>query len=466
MNESPSRRDFLKLATLGMAGLSVSPAAAKRAQAEILQPPSRSQQVSANDRIGLATIGMGIIGFIDTETALQVPGVELIAAADCYDSRRVHTREVFGKQVETTRKYEEILERSDVDAVIISVPDHWHARIAMDAMNAGKAVYCEKPMVQDIAEGSQVIQTERTTKQVFQVGSQYASSILYEKARELYRSGAIGELNLVEARYNRNSSIGAWQYSIPPDASPQTIDWQRFLGNAPNRPFDPVRFFRWRNYWDYGTGIPGDLYVHLFTAIHKVLDSDGPSTIMATGGLRFWHDGREVPDIMVGMCGYEETDSHPEFTLSLQTNFEDGSGGGSMFRFIGDEGALEITGNSVTLTRAPRRGPSANEVLRGYNSVRTWSEEVQQEFAREWRASHTRAVDPPMDESTTYRAPDGYNDQHDHLAYFFESVREGTPVYEDSVFGFRAAAPAVLTNTAYRENRIVAWDPENMKVAT
>lgn len=464
MNEPTSRREFLKLATLGMAGVSVGAAAAKRVHAEILRPPSRAEQVSSNDRIGLATIGMGIIGFIDTETALEVPGVELVAAADCYDSRLVHTREVFGKQVETTRRYEDILERPDVDAVIISVPDHWHARIAMDAMKAGKAVYCEKPMVQEIEEGSQVIRTEQSTKQVFQVGSQYASSILYDKARELYRSGAIGKLNLVEARYNRNSSIGAWQYSIPPDASPQTIDWQRFLGNAPNRPFDPVRFFRWRNYWDYGTGIPGDLYVHLFTGIHTVLDSLGPTRIMATGGLRFWEDGRDVPDIMVGMCGYEATDSHPEFTLSLQTNFEDGSGGGSSFRFIGDEGALEVTYDAVRLTRAPRRGPSANEVLRGYNSVRTWSEEVQQEFAREWRASRSRPVDPPMDEATTYQAPDGYDDRFDHFTYFFESVREGKPVYEDSVFGFRAAAPALLTNTAYRQNRIVAWDPENMEV--
>jgi len=466
MSNPTSRRDFLKLATLGMAGISMSAAAAKRARAEILQPPARSKQVSPNDRIRLATIGMGIIGFVDTETALEVPGVELVAAADCYDSRLVHTREVFGKQVATTRAHEEILERPDVDAVIISVPDHWHARIAMEAMKAGKAVYCEKPMVQDIEEGSQVIQTERSTKQVFQVGSQYASSILYQKAREMYQSGAIGKLNLVEARYNRNSSIGAWQYSIPPDASPKTIDWQRFLGNAPNRPFDPVRFFRWRNYWDYGTGIPGDLYVHLFTGIHTVLNSLGPTRIMATGGLRFWQDGRDVPDIMVGMCGYEETEAHPEFTLSLQTNFEDGSGGGSSFRFIGDEGALEVTYDAVTLTRSPRRGPGADEVLRGYNSVRTWSEQTQQAFAREWRAGHSRPVDPPMDESTTYRAPEGYDDRFDHLTYFFDSVREGKPVYEDSVFGFRAAAPALLTNTAYRQNRIVSWDPEKMRIVS
>ena len=464
MKSQTSRRDFLKAASLGMAGLAIGSTASSHARAEVLPAPGPLKNAAPNDQIQLATIGMGIIGYIDTQTALQVPGVKLVAAADCYDSRLAHAKEVFGKDVFTTRKYEEILERPDVDAVIISVPDHWHSRIAMDAMQAGKAVYNEKPMVQDLEDGPQVIATQKKTGRVFQVGSQYASSILYAKANELYKSGAIGKLNLVEARNNRNSSIGAWQYSIPPDASPKTIDWERFLGDAPKRPFDPVRFFRWRNYRDYGTGIPGDLYVHLFTGIHRVLDSHGPSTIASTGGIRYWHDGRDVPDIMVGMCGYEESDTHPEFTVSLLTNFEDGSNSGSLFRFIGDEGAIEISYDSVTLTRAPRRDPGQYEVLQGYNSVRTWSEAVQKEFAKEWRAKQQRAVSPPMNESVTYKAPDGYDDRFDHFTYFFDSIRNGTPVREDAVYGLRAAAPALLTNTAYFEKRIVHWDPERMEL--
>src|SRR4029077_16740272 len=130
------------------------------------------------------------------------------------------------------------LARKDVDAVLICVPDHWHAKMSIDAMKAGKAVYCEKPMIRSVGEGPSVIAAQKETKAVFQVGSQYASSILYDKVKELVASGAIGAVNSIEARYNRNNGIGAWQYSIPTDASPQTIDWDRFLGNTPKLPFD------------------------------------------------------------------------------------------------------------------------------------------------------------------------------------------------------------------------------------
>src|SRR5436305_334557 len=203
-----------------------------------------------NDRIRIATIGMGIIGFIDTETALKVPGVELVAASDLYEGRRTHAKEVFGDRVDTHVDYRDVLARKDVDAVLICVPDHWHTRISIDAMKAGKAVYCEKPMVQKVEEGPAVVATEKETGAVFQVGSQYVSSLIYEKVRELIKGGAIGALNSIETRYNRNSSIGAWQYTLPTDASHPTVVWERLLGNAPKRPYDPIRFSCCRNFND------------------------------------------------------------------------------------------------------------------------------------------------------------------------------------------------------------------------
>lgn len=458
-----SRREFMKRFTAATVAAGTLPAAAEGAMESILL---RAQQKSpaANSRVQLATIGMGIIGFIDTETALRVPGVELAAAADVYDGRLTRTREVFGDHVFTTRDYREILNRPDIDAVIVAVPDHWHAKIAADAMKAGKAVYCEKPMVQDIEEGPEVIKVQKDTGQVFQVGSQFVSSMVYDKAKELYQSGAIGELNMVEASYNRNSAIGAWQYSIAPDASPETIDWDAFLGNAPKRDFDPLRFFRWRNYWDYGTGVAGDLYVHLFTAIHHVLNSHGPNRIISTGGLRFWKDGRDVPDVMMALVDYPESENHAPFTLSLQTNFADGSGGGSQFRFIGSEGVITVSNRGLQLDRSPRRRPPDNSVFDGYNSVRTFSSEVKEEFIKQYQQEFPTPDTSGLSESKEYKSPPGYDARFYHFSSFFDSIRSGAPLIEDAVFGYRAAAPALICNLSYRDQEIYHWNPEAMEI--
>jgi len=424
-----------------------------------------NQPMAPSDKIRLATIGMGIIGFIDTATALQVPGVELVAAADLYDGRRGRVNEIFGKDVATTRDYREIFARPDIDAVIVSTPDHWHAKLAIEAMQAGKNVYCEKPMVQKIDDGARVIAAQRQTKKVLQVGSQFVSSIVYDKAKELFKSGAIGELNLVEASWKRNSAIGAWQYSIPPDASPQTIEWERFLGDAPKRPFEAIRFFRWRNYFDYGTGIPGDLFVHLFSGIHHVLGSNGPAQILSTGGLRYWKDGRDAPDVILGLYNYAKTENHPAFNISFMANFVDGSGGESGIRFVGSEGTMTIVGDGVKLTRRGLYQPSEKEVIEGYNSVNTFSKETREKFAAQYRAETAKnPARAELEGSSEYKAPEGYDDRLDHFHNFFAAMRTGKMITEDATFGFRAAAPALLTNNSYLEKRVIGWDAEAMKV--
>jgi len=453
--QNPSRRDFLKLAAAGAIVAGSAPIIFRS-----LGGSTAAEAASPADEVRFATIGTGGMGFGDTRAALRVPGTRLVAAADCYDGRLKRVKEVFGKQVDTTRRYEDILERSDVDAVIITTPDHWHARIAIDAMNAGKHVYCEKPMVQDLEEGPKVIAARQRTGRVVQVGSQGISSVIDHKARDLYRAGAIGRLTMVEAVINRNSAIGAWQYSIPPDASPKTIDWERFQGNAPGRSFDADRFFRWRKYWDYGTGIPGDLFVHLHTAIHFVLGSHGPDRVMSSGGIRYWTEKREVPDVMAGLYNYPETDNHPGFTLSLKVNFADGSQDqGTGFRFVGDEGMLVMGGDELTLSKAEPRGAP------GY-TIGTFADSIQQDFLKEYHQQYPEPEDPKISESgeTVYRAPGDYSARVEHFRDFFHAIRTGEPVIEDADVGFRAAAPAILANISYRENRICRWDPEAMRM--
>jgi predicted dehydrogenase len=446
----PTRRDFIRIAATGVAATTTT------TQLRAQDAPG-SQTVAANDRIQLATIGCGIQGIGDTRTALRVPGVELVAVADVYDGRLTRAKEEWGDHLFTTRDHREILARPDVDAVIIATPDHWHAQIAADAMKAGKDVYIEKPMVQDLDEGPRLIAVERETKRIVEVGSQRVSSLIYAKARELFRGGALGELNLVEAWINRNSAIGAWQYSIPPDASPQTIDWDRFIGNAPKRPFDPIRLFRWRNYRDYGTGIPGDLFVHLFTGIHFVLDSIGPTRVMATGALSYWKDGRDVPDLMVAIYDYPKTTAHPEFKLVLKVNFAEGGGENQAFRFVGSDGVLTIGGGAVTLSRRLRSNQPGE-------TADTFAKAMEEAYLAEYRAKYPDQQELRQANEEVFQAPQGYRgDSYEHFRVFFDAVRSRQPVVEDATFGLRAGGPAVLANHSYWENRPIGWDPERMK---
>ena len=444
-----SRRNFIKLTTAATV------AAATSTTILGAEEPWRPEQVSANDKIRLGLIGAGGQGMGDTREALKIPGVELIAAADLYDGRLARAKEIWGNQLSTTRDYREILARSDIDAVIIATPDHWHMRISNDAMNAGKDVYCEKPMVQLLDQGRHVIETARKTNRIFQVGSQRVSSIVYKKAKDLLASGAIGELNMVECWWDRSSAIGAWQYSIPPDASPTTVDWDRFLGNAPKREFDATRFFRWRNYRDYGTGVAGDLFVHLFSGLHFVVGTTGPTRVMATGGTRYWKDGRDVPDVMLALCDYPKTASMPAFNLSLRVNFAAGANESSGFRFIGSEGVMTLSG-VVTLSKRQRaREP-------GY-TIDTFPKATQEAFLKEYRAKYPEnKKDVNASSQDTYAPPSGYSDSVDHFAAFFEGMRSRRQVVEDAVFGFRAAGPALLTNRSYFDNRTYEWNPETM----
>ena len=450
-----SRRRFLRRLAAGSTAVAALPSlltASERRAARTERLAGR-RRVAPNDRIGLAVIGAGGMGMADVATALRIPGVQLVAACDVFDGRLRAARDRYG-ELFTTRHYEDVLARDDIDAVIVGTPDHWHQKISIDAMRAGKSVYCEKPMVHRIEQGAELIRVQRETGRTFQVGSQGMSSLGNEKAKELFEAGAIGELNYAEGFWARNDPIGAWQYPIPEDASEETVDWERFLGDSRPRPWDPLRIFRWRNYRDYGTGVSGDLFVHLVSSLHFVVGSRGPNRIQATGGLRYWKDGREVPDILLGMFDYPETDAHPGFNLSLRVNFVDGTSGSTFLRLVGSEGAMDVTWTEVVLRKNVAVDP-----------MDAFSQEKMAEAAAGGDALPPRArMLPPAEVS--YVVEDGYRGAHvDHFFNFFEGVRNGTRVTEDAAFGLRAAAPALACNDSYFEDRIVRWDPEEMRLS-
>ncbi|MBK7869155.1 MAG: Gfo/Idh/MocA family oxidoreductase [Saprospiraceae bacterium] len=444
-----SRRKFLQKLSASSAALALGTKALAENQEKYVETLFRAP-FSANDQVNIALIGAGIMGGEDTRTALSVPGTKLVAVCDLYDGRLKEAKTKWGNDIFTTRSYKELLNRSDIDAVIIATSDHWHQQISIDAMKAGKHVYCEKPMVHSIMEGPAVIKTQQETGKVFQVGSQGVSSLGNEKARELLKDGVIGDLNYAEGFWARHSPTGAWQYPIPDDASPQTVDWEAYISNTTKRSFDKTRFFRWRNYLDYGTGMSGDLFVHLFSSLHFITNSFGPNKVYAAGGLRYWLDGREVPDVLLGTFDYPKSNAHPAFNLSLRCNFVDGTSGTTFLRLVGSLGSMDITWDSVTVKRnksADSDDPFMIEQMKRMGTPVT---------------DRKRIVGP---EEYTFAAERGYKGgPYDHFVNFFTAIRNKGKVVEDAVFGYRAAAPALLCNDSYNQDKAMLWDPEKMQL--
>ena len=255
MSNNNARRIFLQ--QIGATGLLAASAPftslslSAKAEERILQ---YDRKIAANDKIRIGVIGYGVQGHFDLRTALKVQGVELAGICDLYQGRLVNAKEQYGEALYCTNNYKDLLDRPDIDAVLICTTDVWHARITLDALAKGKHVYCEKPMVYKISEGYPVVAAAQKSGKVLQVGSQRVSSIVYQKAKELLAAGEIGQLNMVNAVYDRQSSIGAWQYTIPSDADPITTNWDTFIEATEKMAYDSKKFFWWRAFKEVGTG--------------------------------------------------------------------------------------------------------------------------------------------------------------------------------------------------------------------
>ncbi|UAY53967.1 Gfo/Idh/MocA family oxidoreductase [Arachidicoccus terrestris] len=449
------RRKFLRNFSMALGGVAAGSLVSEKGLAAGFESLSRKGLIGGpknygpNDQINLALIGAGGMGSADTNTALSVPGVKLVAVCDLYDGRLAAAKKKWGNDLFLTKHYKEILNRKDIDAVIVGTPDHWHRQISIDAMAAGKHVYCEKPMVHSVTEGPDVIAAQKKYGKVFQVGSQGMSSLGNEKARALLAAGAIGQLNYAEGFWARRGPVEVWQYPIPEDASAQTVDWDTYISNTTKRPFDKLRFFRWRNYTDYGTGMAGDLFVHLFSSLHFITDSHGPERIYASGGLRYWEDGREVPDVLLGTFDYPAAGDNKGFNLSLRCNFVDGTSGTTYLRLVGSEGAMDVEWDRVTLKRN--------------KTYATDDPFLEAQLARAGKPTDRKKMLPP--EIMVYEAEKGYKGAHyDHFNNFFTAIRNDRTVAEDAIFGYRAAAPALLCNDSYFQKKPIEWDPEKMRL--
>lgn len=446
-----NRRSFLKKLGLTTGAAALAPSILAEANTINREYLNRTEGFTADQPIRLALIGAGIMGTEDTNTALKHVNVSLVAVCDLYDGRLATAKQKWGDHLFTTKDHKEILKRADVDAVIIGTPDSWHKQISMDALNAGKHVYCEKPMVHSVKEGAEVIEAWKKSGKVMVVGSQGISSLGNEKAKELLASGVIGDLVYAEGFWARHSPEGAWQYNVPADGNEKTVDWKRFITNTTARDWDPLRFFRWRNYLDYGTGMSGDLFVHLFSSLHFITNSKGPNKVSSMGGLRYWKDGREVPDVLLGTFDYPESPEHPGFNLSLRCNFVDGTSGTTYLRIVGTKGSMDVKWEEVVV-KLNNNAESDDPFMKEQAKLRAAS-------GQEERAK----ILPPRE--TSYAAERSWKGAHyDHFGNWFNAIRTGGTVVEDPIFGFRAAAPALLCNDSYFQDKFIKWDPVNMKL--
>jgi len=447
---SLTRRQFIHLGTGALAATS----AAK----VILQPRLLSaapRPVAPSDTVRFASIGTGIRGCEHLETSLHVPGVQCVAVCDLYDSRHTAAREsVNNPSVPATRDYRSILDRKDVDAIIIATMDHQHRHIFEDACAAGKDVYCEKPMSHSVEDGLAMVDAAQKNKRMVAVGSQRVSSILYAKAKDIYDSGKLGEVFCINAYWDRNSPSGAWVYPIPPDASEKTIDWNTFLDGATKRPFDPVRFFRWRCFTDYGAGLGGDLFVHLLSGIHFITGTNMPAQrAQSSGGLFHFKDGREFPDLLETFYDY------PNFRVTLRCNHN--NAGGEFIGFYGTKGTMIIKDRTLSYRPEDTR-PHPEDY-----SIGGWPRELREQYLKQWAAEHpeTAALAWNVDEQDeSYATPPDYDDTVDHQANFFNAVRTRKPVVENEMFGNHTSIGCHLANFAYFNKCVAVWDPAQKRI--
>ena len=300
MGKTYNRRSFLKNSAAGTAVVAGYSATAHGYQ--------------ANETLNVGCLGTGGRCQRLMKSLATIPGVRIAAVCDVWDVRLEQARKLADPKAFSTKIFEEVLERSDIDAVLIGSPDHWHVAMTIAACEAGKDVYVEKPLTHSPSEGAAVIEAQNHNRRIVQVGMQQRSMPQVQKAREILRSGQLGKIHKVHLTWNRNTARA--RRSLP-EIDPGSVDWRRFLGSAPDQPFDPYRFRRWRWFWDFGGGILTDLMVHHIDIANWFLDLENPSRAVTVGD-HFTAAGLwETPDTIQTLIRYPDQDVQVYFGPNL-----------------------------------------------------------------------------------------------------------------------------------------------------
>jgi len=447
-SDSSDRRDFLK--TVGATGLIMG--AANSAFAARGSKMTGGRVVGANDRINIGVIGLGGRGNSDARNFAkfgeQNNACEIVAVCDVYEKRKRLAAERF--KCQGYLDYREVLSRSDVDAVIVTTPDHWHARIALEAMDHGKDVYLEKPMCHTTEEAKQLVNTVKETKRVLQVGSQTTSADQWWKAKKAIADGMIGQMIMSQGSYHRNSLEGEWNYTIEKDAGPDGkgdnyIDWKMWLGPAPKRPYDADRFFRFRKYWDYSGGIATDLFYHVVAPLNICWsEPQFPHRVMASGGIFIFKDEREVPDTFHLLADYPAGHS-----LVLSSSMANSQHIPGLIR--GHEGTIVMVDHGMF--ERPTEYITVKPEVRGRRD-----EEPKAIGGEKYAAKFgTKEFKIAVDQKDSMTA---------HIDNFLSCMRTREKPHLDVETGARAQVVITLAVESYREGKVMYWDEKNWKASS
>ena len=447
-NHSVDRRDFLK--SVGATGLTLG-AARSAFASKTAGKMTGGRVIGANDRINIGLIGCGGRGNEDAQQFARFgqknkDACQIVAVCDVYEKRKRLAAEHY--KVDGCLDYREVLARKDVDAVIIATPDHWHAKMALDAMDKGKDVYLEKPMVHTNEEAKHLADTVKETKRILQVGSQTTSADIWWKAKKAIADGMIGQVLMSQGSYHRNSVEGEWNWPIEPDAGPggkgdNFIDWNMWLGSAyklaPKRPFDADRFFRFRKYWDYSLGIASDLFYHVIAPLNICWDEPQfPQKVMATGGVYVFKEKREVPDTFHLLAEYAK--GHSLVLSSSMANSQHIPGtirGHAGTIVMVDHGQFEGMVPHITVKPEVRRGKAIG------------GDEYAGKFG-------VKDIQIPVDQKDPMVA---------HIENFLSSMRTREKPHLDVETGARAVVVINLAAQSYREGRTLYWDEKRWKAS-
>jgi predicted dehydrogenase len=372
--------------------------------------------LGANETLNVACLGTGGRCRHLMKSLATIPHVRMTAVCDVWDVHLNEGKKLADPKATATKQYQELLDRKDIDAVLIGSPDHWHVPMTIAACAAGKDVYVEKPLTHNLEEGKAVIEAQNKHNRIVQVGMQQRSMPQMQKAKELMQAKRFGTITKVHLTWNRNSDRVR---KNPLGVDPTSVDWKAFLGNAPQQPFDEYRFRNWRWFWDFGGGIFTDLMVHYIDVAHWLLDVDHPLTATSIGN---WHAAKgiwQTPDSVQTLMTYpNDVQIYFEGTFSNARN-------GAMLEFMGTDATLYLDRGRMEIHPERNKGMYEELVL----------------------GSGKRGAD-------FYDKPDG---ELLHLTNWIDCVRSRKKPNAPAEAGVSAASAAHLANQALRSEKVVNW---------